>query len=173
VTHAVIGDVTNEAFLNSIGIRHFDVAIVAIGEDLQSSIFTTIILKESGVRYIVSKAQDELHARILEKVGADRVVFPEKDMGVRVAYSLSATKVLDFIELSPTDSIMEIVPYKTWIEKSLKDSKIREKYGVSIIAIKNGDSIIAAPKADYVIRDGDILVIIGSNENISKLQHVR
>ena len=170
VTHAITGDVTNENLLRSIGIRTFDVAIVAIGDDIQNSILTTILLKEAGVPYIVSKAQNDLHARVLEKVGADRVVFPEKDMGIRVAHNLSKTNVLDFIELSKDDSIMEIIPPQKWIGKSLKDARVREEYGISVIAIKKGASILVAPKPDYVICSGDLLVIIGSNRDIQKFQ---
>lgn len=170
VTHAITGDVTNESLLRSIGIRNFDVAIVAIGDDIQNSILTTILLKEAGVPYIVSKAQNDLHARVLEKVGADRVVFPEKDMGIRVAHNLSKTNVLDFIELSKDDSIMEIIPPQKWIGKSLKDARVREEYGISVIAIKKGASILVAPKPDYVICSGDLLVIIGSNRDIQKFQ---
>ena len=170
VTHAITGDVTNENLLRSIGIRNFDVAIVAIGDDIQNSILTTILLKEAGVPYIVSKAQNDLHARVLEKVGADRVVFPEKDMGIRVAHNLSKTNVLDFIELSKDDSIMEIIPPQKWIGKSLKDARVREEYGISVIAIKKGASILVAPKPDYVICSGDLLVIIGSNRDIQKFQ---
>lgn len=170
VTHAITGDVTNENLLKSIGIRNFDVAIVAIGDDIQNSILTTILLKEAGVPYIVSKAQNDLHARVLEKVGADRVVFPEKDMGIRVAHNLSKTNVLDFIELSKDDSIMEIIPPQKWIGKSLKDARVREEYGISVIAIKKGASILVAPKPDYVICSGNLLVIIGSNRDIQKFQ---
>lgn len=172
VTHAITGDVTNENLLHSIGIRNFDVAIVAIGDDIQNSILTTILLKEAGVPYIVSKAQNDLHARVLEKVGADRVVFPEKDMGIRVAHNLSKTNVLDFIELSKDDSIMEIIPPAKWIGKSLKDAQVREKYGISIIAIKKGENIQVAPKADYVIEKGNLLVVIGTNHDIQRFQEI-
>lgn len=172
VTHAITGDVTNENLLHSIGIRNFDVAIVAIGDDIQSSILTTILLKEAGVPYIVSKAQNDLHARVLEKVGADRVVFPEKDMGIRVAHNLSKTNVLDFIELSKDDSIMEIIPPARWIGKSLKDAQVHEKYGISVIAIKKDENILVAPKADYVIEKGNLLVIIGTNHDIERFQEL-
>jgi trk system potassium uptake protein TrkA len=170
VTHAITGDVTNENLLKSIGIRNFDVAIVAIGNDIQSSILTTISLKEAGVPYVVSKAQNDLHARVLEKVGADRVVFPEKDMGIRVAHNLSKTNVLDFIELSKDNSIMEIIPPKKWVNKSLKDAHIRQESGISVIAIKNENSIVVSPKSDYVIQSDDILVVIGLNRDIQKLE---
>lgn len=169
VTRSVIGNVTNENLLKSLGIRNFDVAVVAIGDDIQSSILTTIILKEAGVPCVVSKAQNDLHARVLEKVGADRVVFPEKDMGIRVAHNLSTTNVLDIIELSQNVSIMEIIPSQKWIGKSLKESQIREEYGISIIAVKKTNSIVVAPKSDYVIQSGDLLAIIGSNQDIQRL----
>lgn len=173
VAQTVVGDVTSEAFLRSVGIRNFDVAIVAIGNDLQASILTTILLKEAEIPYIVAKAQSELHEKVLKKVGANRVIFPEKDMGVRIAYSLTATKVLDLLELSETDSIMEIIPPQTWVGKSLIQSKIREKFDVSIIAIKNGEKIITSPHADYVINQDDLLIVIGSNEKINKVQELK
>jgi trk system potassium uptake protein TrkA len=169
ITHAVVGDATDEVLLKSLGIRNFDVAIVAIGGETQPSILATLILKEAGVKHILAKAQSELHSRVLYKVGADRVVFPEKDMGARVAHNLVATNILDQLELSPEYSIVEIIPPEIWIGKSLKESNIRVKYGINIMAIKHNSSIVVAPKADYIIKNDDIIVALGANTDINKL----
>lgn len=172
ITQAVVGDITDEALLKSLGIRNYDVAIVAKCDKIETSIMSTLILKEAGVKFVVSRAQSELHARLLSKVGANRVIFPERDMGVRVAHNLVSPNVLDLIELSPDDSILEIIPSNEWIGKNLKESSIREKYGVSIIAVKKSNSIVVAPRADYVIREGDLLVVIGTNDEIKKLEDI-
>ncbi|WHH59522.1 TrkA family potassium uptake protein [Petroclostridium sp. X23] len=169
VTHAIAGDVTDENVLKACGIRNFDVAIVAIGGNMESSILVTVLLKEIGGNYIVAKAQNELHAKVLSRVGADKVIFPERDMGVRVAHNLVSTNILDYIELSPDYSIMEITVPKQWIEKSLKQLNVRVKYGINIMAIKNGNEINVAPKADNIIQQDDVLVIIGSNADIKKI----
>jgi len=169
ITHAILGDVTDEALIKSLDLKNFDAAIVAIGDNIQSSILSTLLLKEAGVKYILAKAQNELHATVLKKIGANKVILPEKDIGIRVAYSLVTPNVLDLIELSPEYSIVEMTVPENWAGKSLKDSKIRNKYGINIIAVKNGNSLIVAPSADYVIKNDDTLVIIGSNSDISKI----
>jgi trk system potassium uptake protein TrkA len=169
VTHAVVGDVTDENVLKSLGVRNFDVALVAIGGNMESSILVTLLLKEMGVKYILAKAQNALHAKVLSRVGADRVIFPERDMGIRVAYNLVSTNVLDFIELSPDYSIIEITVPQQWEGKSLRELNIRANYGINIMAIKNGTQINISPKADDVIKHDDILVVIGSNEDLNKV----
>ncbi|MBZ4645041.1 MAG: trk/ktr system potassium uptake protein [Petroclostridium sp.] len=169
VTHAVAGDVTDENVLKSLGIRNFDVAVVAIGGNMESSILVTVLLKEMGVKYILAKAQSELHAKVLSRVGADRVIFPERDMGVRVAHNLVSTNILDYIELSPDYSIMEITAPEHWEGKTLKELNVRVRYGINIMAIKNGTEINISPKADDVIRQDDVLVVIGSNDDLNKL----
>lgn len=172
VVHAIVGDATDENLLKALGLRNFDVAIIGMGDNMQSSILTTILLKDMGVPYIVAKAQNDLHARVLEKVGADRVVFPEKDMGTRVAHNLITTNVLDYIELSKENSIMEVIPPKAWFGHSFKELEIREKYGISIIAIKNGTNVLVSPKSDYIIQKNDLLVVVGSNDDIKKLEEL-
>ncbi|WP_094547454.1 potassium channel family protein [Petroclostridium xylanilyticum] len=169
VTHAVAGDVTDENVLKSLGIRNFDVAVVAIGGNMESSILVTVLLKEMGVKYILAKAQSELHAKVLSRVGADRVILPERDMGVRVAHNLVSTNILDYIELSPDYSIMEITAPEHWEGKTLKELNVRVRYGINIMAIKNGTEINISPKADDVIRQDDVLVVIGSNDDLNKL----
>jgi len=170
VTHAVQVDALEEAALKSLGIRNFDVVIVAIGADIQASILTTVILKELGVKFVVAKAQNELHGKVLEKTGADRVVYPERDMGVRVAHHLVSTNVLDYIELSPNYSILEAVAPVDFIGRTLADIDLRAKYHVTLVAIKRGQDIIVAPLAEDVIQEGDILVTIGANKDLQNLE---
>jgi len=166
ITYALIGNVTDENVLKEAGIKNFDVAIVSTGKNLESSILVTQILKEMGIKYIIAKAQDELHARVLTKLGADKVVFPEKDMGVRVAQNLVSTNIIDYIELSPDYTIVELNSPKNWEGKTLKNLNVRAKHGFNIIAVKNGSKINVAPTADYVFNSEDILVVIGSKSDI-------
>lgn len=172
VTHAVTADAADESVLKSLGVRNFDVGVVAIGSDIQSSIIVTLMLKEMGVPYVVSKAQNDLHAKVLLRIGADRVVFPERDMGERVAHNLIATNILEYIELSPEHSIIEFAVLKSWVGKDLRDINLRVKYGVTVVAIRNmnDDQINVSPKADNEIKDGDILIVIGGNDDLKKLE---
>lgn len=173
VTHAVTADATDENVLRSLGVRNFDVGVVSIGSDIQSSIIVTLMLKEMGVKYVVAKAQNDVHAKVLFRIGADRVVFPERDMGERVAHNLIATNILEFIELSPEHSIIEFAVLPGWVGKDLRDLNLRAKYGVNVVAIRNindDEHINVSPKADNEIREGDILIVIGSNEDLRKLE---
>lgn len=171
VTYAVQADPTDENTLKSLGIRNFDVAIVAIGEDIQASILVTLMIKELGVKQIIAKAQNDLHAKVLYRIGADRVVFPEREMGIRVAKNLISENVLDFIELAPEYSIVEIVVLEEWIGKSLKELNVRARHGINVMAIKNGLNININIDADEVIKEGDILVVIGHNDDINKINN--
>jgi len=172
VTHAVTADATDESVLKSLGVRNFDVGIVSIGSDIQSSIIVTLMLKEMGVKYIVAKAQNDLHAKVLYKIGADRVVFPERDMGERVAHNLIATNILEFIELSPEYSIIEFTVPHNWVGKNLRDLNLRVRFGINVVALKStsNDKINAAPMADDEIMEDTIMVVIGSNENLKRLE---
>jgi trk system potassium uptake protein TrkA len=170
VTHAVQANATDEASLKSLGARNFDVAVITIGSDIQASILITLILKELGIKYIVAKAQNELHAKVLYKIGADRIVFPERDMGVRVAHNLVSSNILDYIELAPDYSIVEIAALKDWAGKSLNGLDIRARYGINVMAIKHGAEINIAPKATDIIKKDDVLVVIGHNDDIQKLE---
>jgi trk system potassium uptake protein TrkA len=172
VTHAVTADASDESVLKSLGVRNFDVGVVSISSDIQSSIIITLMLKELGVGYVVAKAKDELHAKVLLKIGADRVVFPERDMGERVAHNLIATNILEFIELSPEHSIIEFAVLQSWVGKNLRDLNLRAKFGVTVVAIRNinDDKINISPKADNEIREGDVLIVIGDNDDLRKLE---
>ena len=169
-THAVQADSIDENTLKSLGVRNFDVAIVGIGQDIQASILTTLILKEMGVEYVVAKAQNALHGKVLYKTGADRVIFPERDMGVRVANNLTSTNILDYIELAPDYSIVEVTAPGFTIGKTLKELDLRAKLSINVVAIKSGKEINVAPGADVVIKDGDILVAIGSNDKLRSIE---
>ena len=169
VTHAAIVDVTDEQSLRSIGLGNFDVAIIAIGSDIRASIMATIIAKEMGVSQVVCKATDELQAKVLYKIGADRVVFPERDMGVRVAHNLVSDNSLDHIELDPEYSIIEIVTPTNWVGKTLVELELRARYEITVLAIKNGKSINVTPSPDEELKAGSILVVIGQNSNISSI----
>lgn len=169
VTHAVIGDVSDEQVLRSIGLGNFDVAIIAIGGDIRSSIMATLLAKEMGVNQIVCKAKDELQGKVLYKIGADRVVFPERDMGVRVAHNLVSDNILDHIELDPKYSIVEIVTPDSWVGKSLIELDLRAKYEISVLAIKVGKDIDVTPSPNKSLEPGTILVILGPSNSISQI----
>lgn len=170
VTHAVQMDATDENALKTLGIRNFDVAVVTIGSNIQASVMVTLLVKELGVKYIICKGHSDLHAKVLYKIGADRVIQPEKDMGVRVAHNLVSSSILDYIELSPDYSIMEIEAPKVWHNTSLKDLNLRSKYGINVMAIKKDDDVNVSPAADEVIESNDIIVAIGSAEDLTRLE---
>lgn len=170
VTHAVQADATDENSIKSLGMGNFDVAIITIGSNIQSSIMATLIAKELGVKYVVAKAQNELHAKVLYKIGADRIVFPERDMGVRLAHNLVSSNILDYIELAPDYSIVEIASLSEWEGLSLRDLNMRAKYGINVMAIKRGTEINISPRATDMVKKGDVLVVIGHNDDIQKIE---
>ncbi|MCJ0501275.1 TrkA family potassium uptake protein [Clostridioides difficile] len=169
VTHSLIVDVTDEQALRSLGLGNFDVAVVAIGSDIRASIMATLIAKKMGVELIICKAKDELQAKVLYKIGADRVVFPERDMGVRVAHNLVSDNILDHIELDPEYSIVEIVTPNSWVGKTLIELELRARYEITVLAIKTGKNINVTPSPDEELTAGSILVIIGQNTSITAI----
>ncbi|MBM7705266.1 trk system potassium uptake protein TrkA [Chryseomicrobium aureum] len=169
-TQAVVADTTDEAVLKSLGIRNFDHVIVAIGDNIQSSILTTLMLKELGVKKITVKAQNNYHEKVLVKIGADNVVHPERDMGIRIANNILSNNVLDYLELSDEHSIMELIVNSKLAGNTLIDLDIRAKYGINIVAIKRGDSIIVSPQADEFLQVNDILIIIGADVDINRFE---
>ena len=172
VTHAVVADTTEEKALTSIGISNFDCAIVAIGNDMQSSILTVSLLKELGIKKVIAKALGKRHGQVLEKVGADWIIYPERDMGERVANQLLSPNMLNYIELSKEHSIEEIMIPSKMTEKSLRDLDIRAKYNVSVIAIVREGEIIISPSPDQIIHKEDLLVMIGNREDIAKFSNI-
>ena len=170
LTNCVQADVMDEQTLLSLGVTNFDIVVVGIGNsDMQASIFTTLMLKEMGVEHVVCKVSSNKHARILLKLGADRVVYPERDMGMRFAHSIAQSDVLEFIEPSEEYSMMEINAPKYLIGKSLKESDVRSKYNINIVAIKRGKKIMVNPSPDAVLEQGDVLLAIGETQALTKL----
>ncbi len=170
VTHALQADSTEEEALRAIGIRNFDVVVVAIGQDIQSSILTTLILKELGVSTLVVKAQNELHGKVLAKIGADKVVYPERDMGHRVAHHLVSPNILDHIELSDEYSLLELKAPRSMIGGTLRQLDIRAKHRCNVIAIKHDGQMNISPYGEDTIRENDILVIVGKNDDLHALE---
>lgn len=170
VTSAVQMDAMDEASYKSVGIKNFDVAVVTIGSNIQASIMATVIVKDMGVPTVIAKAQNEIHGKVLKRVGADKVIYPERDMGVRVAYNLATPNILDVIEFSPDYSIIETVALEDWDCKSLKELKLSHTFGLTVIAIKTGETINISPFADDIIRKGDVVVVLGNNENLKKIK---
>lgn len=170
LTQAVLLDALDEHALKSVGIRNFDVVVVAIGKDIQANILVTVMLKEMGVKNVVAKAQTELHGKVLERVGADKVVFPEWDMGVKVAKALVSKNIMEQIALSPEHSLVELAVPQNFINQSLEKSNARKKYGVSILAIRRGTDVIISPHPSEVMLEGDILVAIGKNEKLQNFE---
>ncbi|PKM50154.1 MAG: potassium transporter Trk [Firmicutes bacterium HGW-Firmicutes-7] len=170
VTHAVQADVTDSEALHALGIRNFDVAIIAISNNMQSSIMATILAKELGVPFVIAKAQNDIHKRVLEKVGADKVVFPEREIGIRIANNLISDNFVDYVELSEEYSIVEITVKDGWIGKTLKELNLRAKHSINVMAIrKSDDTLSITPGPNEVLSERDVLVVIGSNIELQKL----
>lgn len=167
-THAVQADAMDEQALKSLGIRNFNVVVVSIGEDIQANILATIILQELGVKKVVAKAKNALHGKLLEKIGAT-VIFPERDMGKRLARMLVSHNIMDHIELSPYYSVMELRAPESFYSKTLDQLDVRKMMGITILAIKRGEQIIVAPRAGQVIDKDDVLVAVGKNDDLKKL----
>ena len=169
VTHTAIVDVTEERDLKSIGLGNFDVVIVAISSDVRASIMATVMAKEMGVPKVVCKAKDELQAKVLYKIGADKVVFPERDMGIRLAYNLASENILDQINLDPEYSIMEIVTPQNWVGKTIIELNLRAKYDITVLAVKTQSGLKFMPSPNYKMQEKNILIIIGNTDKISDI----
>lgn len=170
VTHAVVADARDKDVLKALGVRNFDSAVVAIGNDLAASVLAVMNLKELGIPHIVCKAHDETHRQVLMKLGADQVVIPEKEHAARLARSLSSHNVLDYIELSGDYGIIEVPAPRNWAGKTLKELNVRAKLGLNIIAVKHDGEINVSPTAEYAISGGDILVALGDAIALEKVQ---
>lgn len=169
VTQAVQGDATDENTLKALGVQNYDIAIISITADLESSIIATILIKELGIPYIICKAKDELQGRVLTKIGADRIVYPERDMGEKLAASLVSKNVLEFIDLDPSYSIAEVAVVGPWVGRSLIELQLRAKFGLNVIAIKNDTGANISPTGEDILREGDVLVVVGENSRLSRI----
>ncbi len=170
VTQAVSGDSADIQVLRALGVHNLDCAIVAIGEDLAASVLTTLNLKELGVPMVVCKAQDDNHRKILEKIGADRVVVPEREYANKLAQGLCSTNVLEYIELSGDFGILEFAAPAAWVGKSLRQLNVRAKTGVNILAIGKGEDIQISFSADYVIEADDTILALGEYAALQAVQ---
>lgn len=170
VTHAVQADIMDENLLYDLGLSNFDVAVVAITSVMEASIMATIAAKELGIKKVVAKAQSEMHSKILMKIGADKVVFPEQDMGRKVAHNLNSSNILDFIDFSSEYGLVELIAFERWQNKTLRELEIPAKHHVSVIAIKRGMELLLPPKSDEKILPGDILILIGRSRDVEKVE---
>lgn len=170
-SQAVVLDAMDKQALNAVGISNFDCAIISFGDDMESSILVTLLLKEMGMKQVWVKARNEYHQKILEKIGADKIIHPERDMARRIAHHITSDRVVDYIEISNKHSIIEIVASNQIIGKTVANLKIKEKYKCEIIAIKkNEESVIMMPAADKEIETGDILIVMGDNRRLNRLK---
>ena len=169
VTQAIQANATDEDALQTMGVSNFDVAVVSIGA-IRDSILVTVLCKEAGVPYVLAKAVDDLHAKVLRKVGADRVVFPERDMGARVAKSLVTPSILDMMELADDYQIAEVRTPSAWCGRTLVDVNVRRNYGLSVLAIHRGKDFLASPGADTMLREGDVLLVLGKQASIDAIE---
>ena len=170
VTHAVVGDARDKEVLRALGVGNFDCAIIAIGGDLAASVLATMNMRELGVPYLVCKAHDTTHRRVLEKLGADRVVIPEQENALRLAKSLSYPNLLDYIELSDDYGIVEIPAPKSWVDKTLRELNVRARLGLNILAVRRGEEMDVSPIADFRIEEKDVLVMLGDNQALEAVQ---
>ncbi len=170
VTYAVVADARDENVLRSLGVKNYDCAIVAIGTDLAASVIATLNLKQLQVPLVICKATDETQKRALEKIGADRVLIPEREIGVKLAQTITSSSILDFIELSKEYGIAELPTPAGWAGKTLRELNVRAKYGVNIIALKAGGKVNVSPAADVALQEDAVLVVVGNNEQLSKLK---
>lgn len=171
VTYAVVGDARDEEVLRSLGAENFDCAVVAIGEDLASSVLITLNLKSLGVPQVICKAKDDQQRRALEKIGADRVVIPEREMGMKLAQNLVSSSVLDYVELSKECGIAEILTPKSWVGKSMLELDVRKKFGVTVAALRKADGDVSVfVDASYRLTMEDELIVVGNNDDLSRVQ---
>lgn len=170
VTSAVQADMTDEEAMEELGISNFDVAVIGTGTNLEASIEASLICKDAGVQTIIAKATSETHARILEKIGVDKITYPELDTGNRLANIISGSNILEMLKFSSEFTLVELKARKKWIGKSLRDLDLRDKYEVNVVAFKRDDQIIFTPGPDEKIQEDDNLLIIAKTENLSELE---
>jgi trk system potassium uptake protein TrkA len=174
-TYAVKADATNESVLRDLGVQNFDVGVISIGSNIQSSILATVLLKTLGVSFVIARANNPLHGDTLERIGADKVVYPERETGLRVAHILFNPGVLDYMEIVTGFGMVKVRPPDNMVNRTLESaglSEARDKYGIAVLAIRRGREYILIPAMDEVIRPGDQLIVAGKDEHISRLQEL-
>lgn len=171
VTNAQIGDATNEEFLKSLGVKNFDVCCVGIGDDFQSSLIITSLLRDNGARMVISRASRDMQARLLLRNGANEVVYPEKQQAVWAAVRFSSDNVFDYIPLSEDVSIYETPVPAAWMGKTIAELGIRQKYNINIVAVRRGEEVISVPNADYTFIGSEVIFILGMNRDVNRFTH--
>ena len=172
VTQALQLNATDEEAMHSIGVRNFDAVVVSIGDNLRDSILVTMLCKELGAKYLLGKATDELHAKMLKKMGADRVVFPERDMGIRVAKTLVSPKVLDLINLTGDYTMADIQTPESWIGHTIREIDIRRRFNVNVLGVHRDDDILMSLTAETRILEGDDLLVLGHRSDVEKIENL-
>ena len=169
VTNAQIGDSTNEEFLKSLGVNNYDLCIVAIGNDFQSSLETTSLLKELGAKVVISRASRDTHAKFLLRNGADQIIYPEKQVASWAAIRYSADHILDFIEIDERFAIFEVTTPEEWIGKTIEEASVRNKYQISILATKENDEVFPLPEANHIFKENEHLIVAASKSDLAKI----
>ncbi len=173
--HLVAADATEEPVLRDLNVGHFDGGAVVIGENMEAGILATANLKELGVPFVIARAMSKLHARVLERIGADRIIEPEKDMGAQVARTMASPAVIDYVDLGGDEALIESEVPEEWVGKSLADLHLSRQSGLTVLAIKPKGKAGTIPSGDMIFHEGDVLVVGGSKESLdkSKLLHPR
>lgn len=170
VTHSICADATNPEAMKQLGIRNYDGAVVGIGHNLETSALITMQLEEMGVPFIMVKASTDIEGRILTRLGADKVIFPDREMGIRVANDIMNGNYFEAIELSEEYSIVDMMAPSDWVGKNLQQLNIRSRYGISIIGIRGLEETNINPSAEYTLRPQDVLIMLGHNTEIQRLR---
>lgn len=168
-TDAQVGDCTNEAVLKAIGVNHFDICFVAIGDDFQSSLVITALLKKMNAKFIVAKAKQDIQADLLKQIGANEIVYPEREMAEKLAVRYNTKNIFDYIELTSEYSIYEIAVLPAWIGKTISEINVRQKYRINVLAIKSDNNLDPLPGADYMFKENDHIVVMGKSSDVFKL----
>lgn len=170
LTRVVKADATDPAALKALRITEFDTVVVAIGDNVEASVICAVNCRDMGVKQLVAKAQDEAHGRVLERIGVNRVLYPQRDMGTRVAHNISAGGIMDFVRLSEQYGMAEVRAPEPLVGKSLQELDVPSRFGINIMAIKRGRRLIVSPRADERVVADDMLVVIGDAQGIARLQ---
>lgn len=173
VTHAVQVDATDEENLKALGLLNFDAVVLATGKYIQDSILSALIIKEMGVKNVIAKASSELHKRALEKIGVSRVVYPERESGVKLAHSLMSLNLIEYLEVTSEYQVAEIIIQDEFHGKTIKEVDLRNRYGVNVLAIRRGrENLNVLPQAEDILHKGDMLVLLGSNKDLKKFSEI-
>ncbi len=167
LTHTIQANILDDDALAQLGLADFDAVVLCI-KDIEISSLATMALKDHGARYVVAQASGDAHAKILSRIGADKIIMPERDMGIRLAKSLAGNNIMDYMELSATHSLLELEVPEEWVDRSLIDCKVRNKYGLNVVAIRSGNNLRVSPTGDDVFRRGDIIIVVGENAVLDK-----